>query len=129
MVKRGTASTDNMHTYPVSIENHVAKVQIVSSASEPILAIAATIDYTFDVEIDSSEPLVPKYKLGGTQDGFPAYEVYVMTKKKTGVMDGIENVVSMFQWKPDPALGVEELLPIKGDVTIDPPKEGTIKLP
>ena len=82
MVKRVTASTDNMHTLPVSIANHVAKVKIDSSASEPILAIAASIDYTFDVEIDSSDPLVPKYRLSGKQDGFPAYEVYVMTQKK-----------------------------------------------
>ncbi len=129
MTERGTASTEDMDTTAISIADHIAKVRIDGSAGEPIVFPAEPIDYSFTVSIDSTDPLNPKFQLSGEQDGFPAYEVYVRTKKQTNPNQGSEDVTPMYQWKPAIGIGVEELLPFLGDVTIEPAREGNITLP
>ena len=118
-----------MDTTAISIADHIAKVRIDGSAGEPIVFPAEPIDYSFTVSIDSTDPLNPKFQLSGEQDGFPAYEVYVRTKKQTNPNQGSEDVTPMYQWKPAIGIGVEELLPFLGDVTIEPAREGNITLP
>ena len=52
-------------------------IELKGSAKEPIVAFAAPIDWRFNIGVNISDPINPKYAFSGIHDGFPAYEVYI----------------------------------------------------
>jgi hypothetical protein len=79
-------------------------VEIKGSASEPIVALAAPIDWQFNVGIEIDDPLNPVAVFSGLHDGFPAYEVYINANHP------IFPVTEVLNWAPPIDKGVLELL-------------------
>ena len=52
-------------------------VEFVGSAAEPIVFLAAPIDWQFNLGVEINDPLNPTVAFSGMHDGFAAYEVYV----------------------------------------------------
>ncbi len=63
----------------LSNDNRVT-VEFEGEAAEPILPVAAPINWRFSVGISKANPLNPSFSLEGAHDGFPAYEIYVNCK-------------------------------------------------
>jgi hypothetical protein len=72
----GQASTSNMEILVVRVNSKSVLVHLNGSAVNPLVALAASIDWNLELEIDvSTEP--PTWTLNGIEDGFPAFELYV----------------------------------------------------
>ena len=83
-------------------------VRFHGSATNPLIRIAAAIDWNFLLGIDIKNPLRPRYLLSGKHDGFPAYEIYMKTVK-----DGrpkLKQITTLYQWKPPVKRSVEALI-------------------
>ena len=89
---------------PLSSNSHEVSVNIKGSAAEPIVFLAAPIDWDFKLTISSQDPLNPKYSLSGAHDGFPAYEIYI------NAQDTLTPVTDALKWTPDFNDGVLKLL-------------------
>jgi hypothetical protein len=69
-------------------------VRFEGSAAEPILPVAASINWQFDLAISKADPLSPTFYMRGAHDGFPAYEIYVNSKHP------IFPCTAVLQWSP-----------------------------
>ena len=115
VVDSGVADLSNVDSYVVASLTDSAKcyVKFEGTASEPIIAFAAPIDWRINVGISKQDPLNPQFVMQGVHDGFPAYEIYINCKHS------IFPYTSVLQWKPHPSVGVMELVGYP-DVTVGP---------
>ena len=109
----GTAPTDRMHVDDLSNSGRLGKVRLHGAGADPIILLAADIDWDFTVTIDGTDPINPSFSLTGVQDGFPAYEIYVKTVRDNST------VTTIYQWKPPLNRSVEWLFPGIGTETIE----------
>jgi len=92
----------------LSNDNRVT-VEFEGEAAEPILPIAAPINWRFSVGISKANPLNPSFSLEGAHDGFPAYEIYVNCKHQKFPH------AEVLTWKPPLSADVWELV---GDLDV-----------
>jgi len=119
----GTATTENMHIDDGARSNTDTTVRFHGGAAEPIVIGSAEINWDFNITINIADPVKPRYKITGEQDGFPAYEIYL----KTDDPPSADKVTKAYQWKPPIERGVESLFPVLDDEEINPALEGEIK--
>lgn len=79
-------------------------VELKGSASEPIVFLAAPIDWQFNVGVEIDDPLNPTAVFSGLHDGFPAYEIYINANHP------IFPVTEVLKWAPSIDKGVLELV-------------------
>lgn len=72
-------------------------------ADEPIVNPSAAIDWDLTVELNTTNPLEPKVKLTGKQDGFPGYELYIKNLE--------DDAIPVYQWLPPGDRTIISLLP------------------
>jgi hypothetical protein len=118
----GTADTSDMKFEGIERNLRWTTVRFFGGAAEPIVFASAEINWDFDITINVSNPVAPKYALTGKQDGFPAYEIYI----KTDAVSSTANTTTVYQWSPPLSRGVDSLFPIVDDETLAP-KAGVIK--
>ncbi len=87
----------------LSNDNRVT-VEFEGEAAEPILPVAAPINWRFSVGISKTNPLNPSFSLEGAHDGFPAYEIYVNCKHPKFLH------TEVLTWKPPLSADVWELV-------------------
>jgi len=119
VINSGTADLSNVDSYIASSgptgssDDTKCYMKFDGAAAEPIIAGAATIDWRIYVGISKNDPLNPQFVMQGVHDGFPAYEIYINSKHP------VFTHTNVLQWRPDPAVGVLELLGFP-DVTVGP---------
>jgi hypothetical protein len=79
-------------------------VRFEGAAGEPIILLAADINWQFDVGISKQDPLNPTFYMLGSHDGFPAYEIYINSRHP------VFPYTDILQWKPTLNVGVLELM-------------------
>jgi hypothetical protein len=120
---KAKATTENMHIDDGARTETDTTVRFHGGAAEPIVIGAAEINWDFSITINIGDPVKPRYKVSGEQDGFPAYEIYI----KTDDPPSAEKVTKAYQWKPPIERGVESLFPVLDDEEINPALEGEVK--
>jgi hypothetical protein len=120
---KAKATTENMHIDDGARSDTDTTVRFHGGAAEPIVIGAAEINWDFNITINIGDPVKPRYKVTGEQDGFPAYEIYI----KTDDLPSAEKVTKAYQWKPPLERGVESLFPVLDDEEINPALEGEVK--
>jgi hypothetical protein len=79
-------------------------LELKGSASEPLIILAAHIDWEFRLGIQILNPLKPKVLFSGKHDGFPAYEIYINANHET------LDVTEVLKWAPPRDKDVIELM-------------------
>ncbi len=100
----------------LSNDSQVA-VKFEGEAAEPILPLAAPINWQFRVVASKDSPLNPTFAIEGKHDGYPAYEIYINSKHP------IFPYTTVLQWKPPLSAHVWELI---GDMDINVGSSGDI---
>ena len=79
----GIASNLGMKVIPTWLGDNKIKIRCEVKVGNPLAPtlLGNEIDYIFDVTIDLTDANAPRYSLEGRHDGFPAYEVYIGTKR------------------------------------------------
>ncbi len=85
--------------------------------------MAADIDWEFQVSVNVANPVAPRFRLQGKQDGFPAYEIYIKRAQNASVAD----TTVLYQWMPPRIRSVMWLIPAYGDDETVRPIVGDIK--
>jgi hypothetical protein len=73
----GTATMARSTVSGTRISDRKVKIVFDMAENNPLVGGSPDIDYDFDLIIDYSDPGNPTWKLVGTHDGFPCYEVYM----------------------------------------------------
>jgi hypothetical protein len=79
-------------------------IRFVGNAAEPILPVAAPIQWRFSVGISKNDPIHPQFFMQGVHNGFPAYEIYI-----NGRHPSLPHT-KVLEWKPDLTVGVMSLV-------------------
>ncbi len=79
MIAEDLATTADMNILGLRLDDKRVQIKYFGFSTMPLLPAFLTpdIDWDFCIEIDGSDFLHPKYKLTGSHDGFPGYEIYV----------------------------------------------------
>jgi hypothetical protein len=79
----GTASTSGMKVEPTWLGDRKIKVKCTVKSGNPLAPSfnGNEIDYVLELTIDYTDAANPRYSLTGEHDGFPAYEVYIGTRR------------------------------------------------
>jgi hypothetical protein len=103
-VKAAISSQSNMTTAIISLN---------CRADEPIVNPSAAIDWDITISVTIDDPINPKYKIYGVQDGFPAYEFYIESSSQ-------QTKIPMYLFFPPSDATVLSLLPTASDTTLSP---------
>lgn len=115
--EKGFASTANMLFTDVSRSTVESTVRLYGKAKEPLIALAASIDWDFYITVNIANPVAPTVKCKGKQDGFPAYEIYMRRAQNVPVGE----TTNVYRWKPPLARGVESLSDLLDEEPVNEP--------
>ena len=123
LVAVAAAKTDDMFFAQSARSKTETTVRLFGAAKEELVFLAADIDWEFHVTVNIANPIAPRFRLKGKQDGFPAYEIYMRRVQNAPVAD----TTVLYQWKPPLSRDVMSLTPIVGNDETLGPVEGAIK--
>ncbi len=90
-----------------------AVIRLNCSADEPIVNPSFSIDWDVTISVKIDDPLIPKYKISGGQDGFPAYEFYIESSDR-------QQKIPMYLFFPATDATVLSLFPLASDTPLSP---------
>lgn len=106
-----TASTSGITIEtPSKPATRKVKLKFDGSAGNP-LATGPAIDYNLEIELDTTDPEKTTYKLTGTHDKFPSYEVYINEKRVYQHDESGHSPVDLFPWMPSQPVNKSGNLP------------------
>ena len=123
LVTNAVAKTDNMFFAASARSKTETSVRLFGAAKEELVVLAADIDWEFQVSVNVANPVAPRFRLQGKQDGFPAYEIYIKRAQNASVAD----TTVLYQWMPPRIRSVMWLIPAYGDDETVRPIVGDIK--
>ncbi len=123
LVAVAQAKTDEMYFSELARTKTETTVRLFGAAKEELVFLAADIDWDFQVTVSIANPIAPRFRLKGKQDGFPAYEMYIKRAQNAPVAD----TTIIYQWKPPLNRDVMTLTPAVGNDETLGLLEGAIK--
>ncbi len=106
-----TASTSGISiATPSKPATRKVKLKFDGSAGNPLVTGPA-IDYNLEIELDTTDPEKTTYKLTGTHDKFPSYEVYINGKRVYEHDESGHSPIDLFPWRPSQSVNETGDLP------------------